>query len=266
MRKRITSAIVMALICIPFLLLGGLPSRIGVGLLSIFAYKEIIDLKGMQKYPKIVVILGLLLELLLVFSSRDFVADGVGLDYKLIILTFLTLFLPTVFYSSKKTRKYTPNDAFKLASFILFIGLTLNLISNILIYEKEYFFLIILVTIFTDTFAYFTGSIIGKHKGVTSISPNKSIEGFIGGIVMGTLLSSVYYMTFIAKSPLYCVIPVLIILCLSCELGDLFFSAIKREHEIKDFSKLIPGHGGILDRIDSLTFVTMTFVLLKNWI
>lgn len=261
MKKRIISALIMAIICIPLILIGGIPFRIGVGILAILAYKEIIDIKGLNNYPKIVVILGLLVELLLVFSNRDILVSEIGLDYRYIAISFLAMFLPTVFYYDSK--KYTVEDAFKLTSFIMFLGITLNLLSNILIYEKNYFFLIILITILTDTFAYFTGVSIGKHK-ITKISPNKSLEGYIGGIVMGTILSSIFYMTFIGTSPLIKVVPAILILSLVCELGDLFYSAIKRENNIKDFSNLIPGHGGILDRIDSLTFVTITFVLVRG--
>lgn len=263
MKKRILSALIMLIICVPLIIIGGIPFRIGVGVLAILAYKEILDLKGIKKYPKPVIAIGLLVELLLVFSNRDILFNTIGLDYRYIAFSFLALFLPTIFYFDSK--KYTIKDAFGLTSFIMFLGITLNLLSNILIYEKEYFFLIILVTILTDTFAYFTGVAIGKHK-VTSISPKKSLEGYIGGVVMGTVLSSIYYMTFIGNASLVRVIPVLIILSLVCELGDLFYSAIKREHDIKDFSNLIPGHGGILDRIDSLTFVTLAFVLLRGLI
>lgn len=261
MKKRIISAIIMAIICIPLILIGGLPFRIGVGILAILAYKEIIDLKGMKNYPKLVVVLGLIVLLSLVFSNRDIVFSTIGLDYKYIVFTFLAMFLPTIFYYDSK--KYTTKEAFELTGFIMFLGITLNLLSNILIYEKNYFFLIVLVTILTDTFAYFTGMAIGKHK-VTKISPKKSLEGYIGGIVMGTILSSIFYMTFIGNESLVTVVPALLILSIVCELGDLFYSAIKREHDIKDFSNLIPGHGGILDRIDSLTFVTIAFVLIRG--
>lgn len=261
-KKRIISALIMCVICIPLVIIGGIPFRIGVGILAILAYKEILDLKGINKYPKGIIVLGLLSLLLLVYSNRDIVWGTIGLDYKYISIVFLTLFLPVIFYYS--SGKYKTNDAFYLAGFITFLGIILNLLSNILIYSKEYFFLIIIITILTDTFAFFTGIFIGKHKNITSISSNKSLEGFIGGIVMSTILSSIYYMTFIGAAPLYKVIPALIILSSICELGDLYYSAIKREYNKKDFSNLIPEHGGILDRIDSLTFVTLAFILLKG--
>jgi phosphatidate cytidylyltransferase len=263
MKTRIVSAVIMALICIPLVLIGGIPFRIGVGVLGILAYKEILELKGIKNYPKVVIFLGLLVMEMLIYSNRDLVYSTIGLDYKYIVLSYLIMFIPVIPYYG--TKKYTTDDAFKLTSFIMFLGIVLNLISNILIYEKMYFFLIILVTVLTDSFAYFTGVAIGKHK-VTKISPKKSLEGYIGGVLMGTILTSIYYMTFIGNASLTHVIPVLLVLSIVCEVGDLFYSAIKREHDIKDFSNLIPGHGGILDRIDSLTFVTLAFVLLKGLI
>ncbi len=264
MKKRIISAFIMAIICIPLLIVGGIPLRIGIGIIGILAYKEIIDLKGVDKYPKLVVIAELVVLLMLVFSNRELTYDTIGLDYRYIAVTFLIGLLPAVLCF--KSGKYSTKEAFQLVAMVSFIGIVLNLITNIAIYDKKYFFLILIVTILTDTFAYFTGMMIGKHKGITKISPNKSLEGYIGGIVMSTILSSLYYMTFIGQSALWSVIPVILILSITCELGDLFYSAIKREHDIKDFSNLIPGHGGVLDRIDSLTFVTMTFILLKSFI
>ena len=81
---------------------------------------------------------------------------------------------------------------------------------------------------------------------------------------MGSVLSSIYYITFIGMIPIYKILCGSIILSLACEVGDLFFSAIKREYQIKDFSSLIPGHGGILDRLDSLSFVLFTFVFING--
>ena len=263
MKQRLISAFIMAIILIPLVLIGGMPFRIGVALIGILAYKEILDLKGFDNYPKGVAVLGLVAMLLLVFSNRELSYSTFGLDYRYIATSVLLMLLPSVFYFN--TKKYTTKEAFELLGFVLFLGITLNLITNILIYDKMYFFLIIIVTVLTDTFAYITGMMIGKHK-VTKISPKKSLEGYVGGVIMSTILSSIFYMTFIGNAPLGTVVPILVLLSLVCEVGDLFYSAIKREHDIKDFSNLIPGHGGVLDRIDSLTFVTITFILLRNLI
>ena len=119
----------------------------------------------------------------------------------------------------------------------------------------------VLTPIITDTFAYVGGSLIGKHK-VTKLSPNKSWEGYIVGSLMGTFMMSMYYFTFINMQASR--IPVILIIFLMTvvgQVGDLFFSAIKRKHNIKDFSNLIPGHGGVLDRLDSLIFVAVVFMI-----
>lgn len=110
----------------------------------------------------------------------------------------------------------------------------------------------------TDTFAYCIGRAIGKHK-FSKISPNKSIEGCIGGTI-GAIICMLIY-TLIANHFLntnfnYIVVAVIgLILSIVGQIGDFAASSIKRYTEIKDFSNLIPGHGGMLDRIDSVIFI-----------
>ena len=110
----------------------------------------------------------------------------------------------------------------------------------------------------TDIFAFFTGILIGKHK-FSKISPKKSIEGCIGGTIGGILLMLIYtYIinTFFEMNYSYLVIAGIgLILSLLGQIGDFAASSIKRYVDIKDFSNLIPGHGGMLDRIDSLIFL-----------
>ena len=119
----------------------------------------------------------------------------------------------------------------------------------------------VLTPIITDTFAYVGGSLIGKHK-VTKLSPNKSWEGYIVGSLMGTFMMSMYYFNFInMQGKLMPVILIIFLMTVVGQIGDLFFSAIKRKHNIKDFSNLIPGHGGVLDRLDSLIFVAIIFMI-----
>lgn len=110
----------------------------------------------------------------------------------------------------------------------------------------------------TDTFAYFTGMKFGKHK-LTKISPKKSIEGSVGGTV-GAVVIALIYTALVNQyvnldfSYIFIAIVTLILSILS-QLGDLSASSIKREMDIKDYGNLLPGHGGILDRIDSIIFV-----------
>lgn len=110
----------------------------------------------------------------------------------------------------------------------------------------------------TDTFAYFIGKKFGKHK-FSKISPNKSIEGCIAGTIGATIIVLIYTLicnTYLGMNFNYIYIIIIgIILSLAGQLGDFAASSIKRYTEIKDFSNLIPGHGGILDRIDSLIFI-----------
>lgn len=110
-----------------------------------------------------------------------------------------------------------------------------------------------------DTCAYCVGVLIGKHKLAPRLSPKKSIEGFIGGIAGAGLLGGLY--GFVFKDSLALPVNPVILYAVMCAaagmisvIGDLTASAVKRDFEIKDYSRLIPGHGGIMDRFDSILF------------
>ncbi len=123
---------------------------------------------------------------------------------------------------------------------------------------------------FTDTFAYFTGSFLGKHKLCPKISPKKTIEGAIGG-VLGCILADVIlyavYDNLIFANPVHnylAIVLISIVLSVVGMCGDLTASLIKRNYGIKDFGNLIPGHGGIMDRFDSILFVCAAFYAVFN--
>jgi len=129
------------------------------------------------------------------------------------------------------------------------------------------FVLIPIVAAFmTDSGAYFIGVAFGKTKPFPTISPNKTVEGYIGGTIAGILGMLLYGIILSYTTPLTIVFPILIIYgilgAIVTELGDLTFSFIKRKCGIKDYGKLIPGHGGALDRFDSMTFCAPTIYLL----
>lgn len=116
----------------------------------------------------------------------------------------------------------------------------------------------IMPAVLSDTFALFGGKLFGKHKLCPEISPNKTVEGFFSGVIMGTLSGFGVYgiLMLVGRNviPLWAVLIASLIATLSGALGDLAASTIKREAGIKDYSNLIPGHGGMLDRIDSCLF------------
>ena len=133
-------------------------------------------------------------------------------------------------------------------------------------YGQSMFLLIyvILGVIFNDMGAYFIGLLFGKHKMNERISPKKTWEGFIGGVVFSIIASVTFAVVCAATgkeilpifdiSHLYYIIIISILIPLISDVGDFVFSAVKRTFGVKDFSNLLPGHGGVLDRIDSLIF------------
>lgn len=120
-------------------------------------------------------------------------------------------------------------------------------------------FFILIASWGNDVFAYLVGSAIGKHKFSPKVSPKKSVEGFVGGIVGAALVGFLYaflvskYAAGTELDSIYCAI-ISALASIPSVIGDLAASAIKRNNEIKDYGKLIPGHGGILDRFDSVIF------------
>lgn len=118
----------------------------------------------------------------------------------------------------------------------------------------------------TDTGAYFAGRSFGRHKLAPKVSPGKTIEGFIGGVTLAVIVSLVTYVLgiFLIDFDTFAISSLLAILV--SVLGDLTESMFKREAEIKDSGHLIPGHGGILDRIDSLTAAVPIFAVLSLYL
>jgi len=124
----------------------------------------------------------------------------------------------------------------------------------------------VIAAITTDSGAYFCGVAFGRKKPFPNISPNKTVEGFIGGIIIGTAGILGYGLVLSIATPHTIIFPALILYgvlgAIMTILGDLTFSLIKRKCGIKDYGRLIPGHGGALDRFDSMTFAAPTMYLL----
>ncbi len=144
---------------------------------------------------------------------------------------------------------------------ILYVGVLFAYIYKVRIHPNGQYlvWLIILSSWGSDTCAYAVGMLFGKHKAFPNLSPKKSVEGCIGGVVGSALLGAIYALIFGMRmteleNPLISCTAACAIGSVISQIGDLAASAIKRNHDIKDFGKIIPGHGGVLDRFDSVLF------------
>lgn len=153
----------------------------------------------------------------------------------------------------------------------LFGGALIPLFLSVLVLLKMmdnghlYVFMVLLITMISDSGAYFTGVYLGKHKGVLKVSPNKSAEGCVGSLV-SAVVSMMIYGFVLVKCGFSVQFAHLLVYAVCgnfvTQLGDLAFSFIKRQNDIKDYGKLIPGHGGMLDRFDSMIFVAPVVYML----
>ncbi|MFA6237759.1 MAG: phosphatidate cytidylyltransferase [Bacteriovorax sp.] len=123
---------------------------------------------------------------------------------------------------------------------------------------------LVLITEFNDIFQFTCGKFFGKNKIIPSVSPNKTTEGFIGGMILTTFMG--YLLKFLLPINTEKTVILTVLLCIVGFSGDITLSAVKREHKIKDMGNSIPGHGGMMDRLDSLAFTSITFFyLIRYW-
>lgn len=184
---------------------------------------------------------------------RQYIIITIGV---LVPTSILLLFIQVIISNMKTTIKDIAITFFGICYiplFLMYMPLLMGAENG-----KLLVWFIIIAAWGTDIFAYIVGKTIGKHK-FSEISPNKSIEGCIGGIIGATALTLIYALvinTYLGMNINYlCIGGISILLSIIGQIGDFSASSIKRYVGIKDFSNLLPGHGGMLDRIDSLIFI-----------
>ena len=262
MKQRVISAIVALIIVIPLILLGGYAYYVGVGILSIIGYYEMISVREREKKIHLYVkVLSLVSYLCIVMSS--IMSKTFNIDYRLFILDLLVCFLPLIILDRKD---YDAEDALVLVAVTMFLGIAFNFLIIIRNIDLLYLLYVVLITIMSDTFAHFFGTKIGRVKLCPKVSPNKTVEGLIGGLFFGTFIGSVFFLTFInSMANTFYVIVISFSLSLIAEFGDLIFSSIKRRYGVKDYGNIMPGHGGVLDRLDSILFAVLAFSYLVSF-
>lgn len=261
MKKRTISAIILLIILISSLLISSKLFGIVMTIISVLGFNEFFDIKYKEKKIELryIRLLGII-SMILIVLNKTFYQIDVNI---LILLPLIILSLPIIFYNNNNI--YNINDCLYVIGIVYFLGFSFgNIIylRNIDIFKCIFVFIIAFIT---DTYAYIGGSLIGRHK-LTTISPKKTIEGSVIGTFMGVVVGSVYYYNLIGGINLYLVIILCLFLTLLSEIGDLMFSSIKRYFDKKDYSNLIPGHGGVLDRFDSVIYVSLGLSLIMSMI
>ena len=265
MKQRILGAAILVVLLVPALIIGGTLFKAVVALIACGSVYELIKTTN-KKAPTFIYVLGMLSVLFYIFIEeiKTFIGAEPLFMYPNVYISLIALVLlvPCLFVRDK----YGANDAIKLIGITILLGEGFTAINRFYFGANIYYLLfIVFIAVTTDVFALFGGMLIGKHK-LTPISPKKTIEGSVVGLICCTIITTTYYMIAIKESPLYVIIPIIMVLSIVGQMGDLFFSLIKRENDTKDYSHLIPGHGGLLDRFDSLLFIALALDVISEFL
>ena len=252
MKQRVITAVIALIIFLPLLYLGGIPFDILVTLMGIVAMSEFLIMKKklLVSFEAIVSFLLMLSILLPVFWAGFWTQDTLGGSFYLLALVMLV-------YTVISKNRFSFDDAGVLLLGGLYAGLGFRFMMLARAESLWMMLYAVLIDWVTDSGAYMNGRKIGKNKLAPHISPNKTWEGSIGGSLSAVVIVGAYLYFVQAAFPYSFSTMLLWTLVFSVggQLGDLIESAFKRHYGVKDSGKILPGHGGILDRFDSLLFV-----------
>ncbi|QBO35273.1 phosphatidate cytidylyltransferase [Periweissella cryptocerci] len=262
MKTRVITAVVALAVFIPLLIIGHLPLQILVALMAVVALDEILIMrkKLLISFETIISNIGVVV-MVLPRSLWDNEHLPMFLHQSSLLYIFVLLML---FHTVLSRNHFTFDDAGVITLSMLYIGLGFQFFMAARTMSLATLFFALLIVWITDSGAYMIGRALGKHKLAPRISPNKTWEGSIGGTVVSVIVSAIYLLVFPAVQ-VYS-FPVMLVIALFASIagqfGDLIESALKRYYNVKDSGKILPGHGGILDRFDSLLIVLPVLFLL----
>ncbi|MBR6477824.1 MAG: phosphatidate cytidylyltransferase [Lachnospiraceae bacterium] len=258
--KRLVSGVVLLVIAIATMAYGSIPLMAVLFLTSLIAYRELTKVMGAAQGEKnfngleIVGYVGITIY----YGTSWFVAMK-GESHLLLMAVIMGVFLGELFVYVLAFPKFRAEQV--VAAFFAFVYAPVMLNCVFLtraLPQGIYLVWLILISAWgCDTCAYAVGVLIGKKKIFPILSPKKSLEGCIGGVAGAMIIAALYGYFFVeATFPERSVAWIIVLICgigaVCSMVGDLAASAIKRNHNVKDYGKLIPGHGGIMDRFDSM--------------
>lgn len=257
-KTRLLSGIVLVLLMIGILYVGGYVTGTATLIFALIGEFELLRIYGLNKkalgivtYIVTVVHYGVIMAL----DTARYLAIAKAYVPSIIVPVIIMLTIYVIKYP-----EYTDKDIAAALLAFFYVGILFSYFYRIRTLGGLFIVLVFVCSWVNDTCAYCVGVLFGKHKMSPKLSPKKSVEGLLGGLVGSALVGAGYGIFYNSKGYVLNNAPVIFAVigavgALVSVIGDLVASAIKRNNEIKDYGKLIPGHGGILDRFDSIIFV-----------
>ncbi len=254
MKVRIIAAAVMLAVFVPILIFSDLfIYPLAMALLAALAAFELLRCLGLHRDPLLAVAIPLVGAL--TFLARYTATPERHLAYVTVAFFLLALYLFATAVFRPGRVGYGSLMGVLGGSFYLAVAFSSMVLLRDLSHGVYLFLLPYIGAWVTDTFAYFTGRLFGKHKLAPAVSPKKTVEGSLGGILfaVGVFLLYGLILANAGLTPRYWALGLCgLLVSVVSQIGDLALSAIKREYDIKDYGRLFPGHGGVLDRFDSV--------------
>lgn len=253
LQKRTLFAGIALAIFLPILMIGGLLLQIAIGIIAMLAMHELLKMRGLETMT-MEGLLTLFATFVLTIPLENYLTflpvDGNVVAYSVLI----SIMLGTTVFS----KSYTIEDAVFPLAMSFYVGFGFNALLDARVAGLDKALLALCIVWATDSGAYLVGMNYGKRKLAPRVSPNKTLEGALGGI-LGAILVTIIFMivdsTVALPYGIYKMSVFAIFLSIAGQFGDLLESSIKRHFGVKDSGKFIPGHGGVLDRFDSMLLV-----------
>ncbi|HHV51610.1 MAG TPA: phosphatidate cytidylyltransferase [Clostridiales bacterium] len=267
MKPRIIAGVIGIPLLVAIILLPPIALTVAVSLISAVAVAELVTKTFTNN--KSISVTSIIFAAIIPFLSLS----GSLLPVVIAFFVFLLAIVCLQIYNYETQQIEQTSFAFFMSSVFPASMAFLVLLRNFNEHGLFYVLLAIIIAWMSDIGAYFIGTFFGKHKLCPQISPKKTVEGLLGGIavsVIGSVIAGIVYQNFFVKETAEVVIWQIALLALVSAplsvLGDLFASLIKRQHHVKDFGNIIPGHGGVMDRFDSLLLVVPFLYIVINFL
>lgn len=271
MKSRVLTSVAIFLCLIPLVLFSGyLVYPVALSAVAVIAVFEILRVMGAHKMLALSIpayIFAAAFPILAYFVKPVFI-----LGYLLLLAAAMFVYMIWLMGVSVFSKGKIPYSKIsEVFISVIYVAVSFTSMSLIRYLNRDFgiFFVILVFLIpwMSDTFAYLVGSVMGKHKLIPEVSPKKTVEGAIGGVVFSAIVCLVYGvgldLIFKEIKVNYIILFVFgAILAVVSQLGDLVASLIKREYGVKDYGKIFPGHGGIMDRFDSVLAVSTILMIL----